>query len=73
MPPLRLSDAELSAVMAAAQPLAPHLRDAFLQDVAAALAGCTEIGPGTVNRVCREAQRKYYDPPIQASMTSKYR
>ena len=48
MPPLRLSDDELDAVMLAARPLRPHDRDAFLQEVANALAGCSEIGPGTV-------------------------
>ena len=73
MPPVRLSDSELDAVMAAARPLARHLRDAFLQDVAAALASCGEIGPGTVNRVCREAQRRYFDPPDVGEMLSKYR
>ena len=45
MPPLRLSDDELDAVMLAARPLRPHDRDAFLQEVANALAGCSEIGP----------------------------
>jgi hypothetical protein len=35
---LKLSDSELDIVLAAAQPLAAKDRDAFLQDVAAALA-----------------------------------
>lgn len=54
MSPIRLTDAELDAVMTAARPLAPHLRDAFLQQVADALASYTEIGPGIVARVCRD-------------------
>lgn len=37
--PIRLTDAELDAVMAAARPLALNVRDAFLQHVADALAG----------------------------------
>src|SRR5215470_17051573 len=66
MPPLRLSDDELDAVMLAARPLRPHDRDSFLQEVATALAGCSEIGPGTVAKACRAAQRKFFDPPALA-------
>jgi hypothetical protein len=75
MPPIRLSDSELDAVMAAARPLAPHLRDAFLQHVAGALSTCAEVGPGTVSRVCREAQKKFFDPPLatEPGKVSKYR
>jgi hypothetical protein len=62
---LRLNDAELDAVMNAARPLDPALRDPFLQAVANALQQqeCGEIGPGTVARVCRELQRQFFDPP----------
>jgi hypothetical protein len=63
MPPIRLSDAELTAVFNAARPLAHDVRDAFLQHVAEALSTCSEIGPGTVHRVCATAQRKFFDPP----------
>jgi hypothetical protein len=63
MPPIRLSDSELDAVMAAARPLAVDRRDAFLQAVAGALQGCGEIGPGVVHRVCAEIQRAFFDPP----------
>jgi len=74
MPPLRLSDSELNAVMTAARPLEPHVRDAFLQHVAEALSTCAEVGPGTVNRVCREAQKKFFDPPaLDHGDWSKYR
>jgi hypothetical protein len=44
--PVRLSDDEMSAVLAAAHPIPVHARDAFLQSVAASLAGLSEIGPG---------------------------
>jgi hypothetical protein len=62
---LRLTDAELDAVMNAARPLDPGLRDPFLQAVATALQqDCSgEIGPGTVARVCREMQRQFFSPP----------
>jgi hypothetical protein len=61
--PLHLSDSELDAVMAAARPLNVNVRDAFLQAVAAALAGCSEVGPGTVYRIVAETQRRFFDPP----------
>jgi hypothetical protein len=63
MPPLRLTNAELEAVMAAARPIAVEQRDAFLQQVAAGLASSPEIGPGVVHRVCREIQRAFFDVP----------
>lgn len=59
VPPLRLSDDELTAVMAAARPLPVGSRDAFLQSVAHELQGCGEIGPGIVHQVCREQQRAF--------------
>jgi hypothetical protein len=63
MPPIRLSDSELDAVIAAARPLAVERRDAFLQAVAGALQGCREVGPGVVHRVCAETQRAFFAPP----------
>jgi hypothetical protein len=74
MPPVRLSDSELSAVFDAARPLEPHARDAFLQHVADQLSTCVEIGPGVVARVCREAQRQFFDPPdLGNGAAPKYR
>jgi len=73
MPPLRLSDDELDAVMLAARPLRPHDRDAFLQDVADQLSTCAVIGPGIVAKACRAAQRKFFDPPELSHDVSKYR
>jgi hypothetical protein len=61
---LSLSDDELAAVMAHAQPLAPSARAAFLIDVAAELKRYQEVGPGLVGRICRDAQRRHFDPPI---------
>jgi hypothetical protein len=52
--PISLSDSELSAVMAAAAPLHPYDRSAFLASLAARLRHEPEVGPGTVNRVIRE-------------------
>jgi hypothetical protein len=73
MSPIRLSDSEIDAVMRAAQPLEPSRRDAFLQQVAAALQG-RQIGPGLVHRICAEAQRAHFDPPdLSGNQDSKYR
>jgi hypothetical protein len=75
MPPIRLTDDELSAVLAAARPLDVTLRDAFLQRVASTLQEYREVGPGLVHRVCAEAQRQLFDPPdlSAARDQSKYR
>jgi hypothetical protein len=64
MPPIKLTDDELSAVLRAAQPIAVDRRDAFLQAVALALQSCTEIGPGVVYRIVAAAQREFFDPPV---------
>jgi hypothetical protein len=55
MRPLSLSNAQLDAVFAAAQPLNVADRDLFLRDVARALDG-QELGDGTVARTCHEIQ-----------------
>jgi hypothetical protein len=54
---LALTDGQLETIMAAAHPLAPAARSAFLEGVAARLAGVVEIGDGVVSRACRELQR----------------
>jgi len=71
MPILKLDDAALDAVFRAARPIAPHRRDAFMNDVATMLAG-QELGPGVVARACKEAQRRHFDPPT-LDHDSKYR
>jgi hypothetical protein len=63
-PLLHLSDDELTAVMAAARPLARHQRDPFLQAVAAELSRLHDVGPGAVHRVCREVLKRFFDPPL---------
>jgi hypothetical protein len=76
MPPLKLDDAALDAVMLAARPLDVRVRDDFLQAIAAELAGCQELGPGTVNRVIRSVVKRYFDPPQLGNSPgtlSKYR
>jgi hypothetical protein len=74
---VKLSDAELDAVMAACRPLDPDFRDPFLRAVALELQGCREIGPGVVHQICREQQRVFMNgawPDFsRAAGASKYR
>ena len=49
--------------MNAAAPLPVQSRDSFLREVAAKLESCPALGDGVVALTCREAQRKYFDPP----------
>jgi hypothetical protein len=72
--PLRLSDNQLDAIMAAAEPLAPADRSPFLREVAALLESQT-IGDGSVHRACADAWAKFWDPPQldRAKGTSKWR
>ncbi len=72
MQPLKLSDDEMTALYRAAAPIAPHLRDEFLQAVADALAGQNEIGPGTVYRAIKDTQKRFFDPPIDTTSTIRH-
>jgi hypothetical protein len=73
MPPLRLSDDQLDAIMRACQPLGPHARDLFLQEIADKLAVAGELGDGAVFRAIRETQKRHFDPPQLDRDISKYR
>jgi len=63
MAPIRLTDEQLDAVFRAARPLRVADRDAFLQDVASALQGRSEIGDGDIHRAIVTAQKRHWDPP----------
>ena len=72
--PLVLTDDELSHIVQAAMPIALDRRDAFLEQVADLLRGCTgPIGPGTVHRAIEQAQRLYFDPPENDRTPSRAR
>ena len=69
MPPLSLNDDELDTLMALAAPLPIENRAAFIEAIAAELAGA-EV-PGAVHRVARRLQRKFFNqPPIRAAYFS---
>jgi hypothetical protein len=72
MAPLALSDDEMAVIMDAARPLRPQDRDAFLIDVTARLALHSQLGPGLVARICREQQRRHFDPPDLKGAISRY-
>jgi hypothetical protein len=54
--PIALTDAEITTIMAAARPLSPADREAFLEHVAAALAALPMRGDGVVARTVRDAR-----------------
>ena len=65
MPPLQLTDDEMSVLRRLAEPLDQQRRTQFLEEVAAELEAkrqAGEIGEGAVHRVARELQRKFFRP-----------
>jgi hypothetical protein len=57
--PLSLSDAELAAVQAAAAPVHPLQRDAFLKALAEELERHPVVGPGLVHRCAADLQKTF--------------
>jgi hypothetical protein len=53
MSPIRLTDAQMREVQAAAQTIPWELRDRYLTEVAAMLRDKGSLGDGLVHRVCR--------------------
>jgi hypothetical protein len=64
---LRLRNADLASemnvIMDAARPLPGKARAEFLAALAAELEGQRQLGPGIVHRICRDVQKRYFDPP----------
>ena len=67
LPPLALTDDELSAVQRAAAPIHPQQRDAFLKVLAVELERHPVVGPGLVHRLAGELQRRYVIAPERGS------
>jgi hypothetical protein len=57
--PLSLNDDEYNAVQAAAAPIHPLQRDAFLKALAVELGRHPVVGPGLVHRVAAELQKTF--------------
>jgi hypothetical protein len=60
--PLHFSDAEMTLLLALAQPIEPAQRSASLDAVAAAI-GEQASGPGLVHQTGRRVQRDFWTPP----------
>jgi hypothetical protein len=73
---LQLSDDEINLQVDLARPLDQALRPQFLQDVAAELEAnrqAGEIGEGSVHRVARQIQRRFFDPPELPNASPRFR
>jgi hypothetical protein len=69
--PLSLSDAEYSVVQAAAAPIHPNQRDAFLKALAEELGKHPIVGPGLVHRLAGDLQRRYVIAPTSPFAESR--
>ena len=66
MPPLQLNDEEMNVLLTLAGAIDQQLRPQFLQEVAQELEAkrqAGEIGEGSVHRLARQIQRRFFDPP----------
>lgn len=61
-PPLQLDDRQMDALLAAAHPLPPDRRSAFLAACAQELAKLPAIGDGSVHRIVMAVQRQFWRP-----------
>jgi hypothetical protein len=64
VPSIRLTDQQMNSLIVAAQPIPIDKRDAFLVSIAETLAAKPGFGDGDVFRAIKDAQRKYFDPPV---------
>src|SRR3954452_21245547 len=65
------SEDELAAVLLrAAAPLVPERRQAFVDEVTAALEGVRELGPGLIFRTIAAVQPRHFDAPKTAPALS---
>ena len=60
---IHLTSEHADAIHAAALPLAPDRRAAFITQVATTLQNLPEIGPGNLHRIIADAQRAHFGPP----------
>jgi hypothetical protein len=67
MPPTSFTDSQLDQVLAGALPLHECDHAAYLQAVADLLHDVSEPGDGDVHRAVKEAQRKFFDPPLDTA------
>ena len=71
--PLSLNDAEFAAVQAAAAPIHPRQRDAFLKALAEELERHPVVDPDLMHRLAGELRRRYVISPERGSAAPTYR
>jgi hypothetical protein len=62
-PIVALTEQQMTAIWAAARPLPPHARGAFLEDVANEISRHPTLGDGSLHRLIMQIQKKHFDPP----------
>jgi hypothetical protein len=62
--PLALNDEEMTLLLSLSAPIDQRLRSEFLAAVAAELEANGPVGIGSVHRVARVVQRRFFDPPV---------
>ena len=68
--PISLSEQQMLAVLAAAQPLPPQARSAFLEMCATEIANLPgELGDGALHRVISRVQRQFIDSSAATNPT----
>jgi hypothetical protein len=68
MPPLHLSDEEMTLLLELSRPIDQRHREQFLVEVAQEIEASGHVsGPGAVHRVGRVVQRRFWDPPALAN------
>jgi hypothetical protein len=66
--PLMLTDAEMDVLESLSLPITPDKRAAFMAEVAGELESAgAAIAEGSLHRVARVVQRRYFDPPAETS------
>jgi hypothetical protein len=76
LPPLALSDLQVTTVMQLARPLAPNQRAAFLEMLAARLNGRRrDVGDGELHRMVRTIIRDHhlFDAPLETEKGERAR
>jgi hypothetical protein len=66
MPPLTLTDSEMTLLLELSAPIEPSLRADFLRTVASELEASRRvgaIGEGAIHRIARQIQRRFWEPP----------
>ena len=74
--PLSLSTEEMDLLLALAAPIDQRQRDQFLHEVAAELEANGQagaVGIGSVHRVARMVQRRFFDPPQLPNASPRFR